>query len=58
LKLSEKVEDDVLDGMGGHVLVYGGEELRDSSKTLRDYKVSKGRVKGRVRVSIKVRVRV
>lgn len=38
-KLAEKVDGNIIMGLGGHVLVYSGERLLDHSKTLRDYNV-------------------
>jgi hypothetical protein len=40
-KLAERVEDSVLTGLGGHVLVCSGQRLTDHTKTLREYGVKR-----------------
>ena len=40
-KLAERVEDSVLSGLGGHVLMCSGQRLTDHSKTLREYNVKR-----------------
>ena len=41
-KLAERVEDSVLSGLGGHILMCSGKRLTDHSKTLREYGVKRG----------------
>ena len=40
-KLAERVEDSVLTGLGGHILVCSGQRLTDHTKTLREYGVKR-----------------